>query len=124
MGLSLSSSPGPGERLALVRGVAAPVKPNRAFADEALACAGALYNHARHLTGSDAEAEDLVQETYARALAGAATFLGGNLKAWLFRILRNASVDGYRKRHREQAAGDLEAATDEGGPAPPPDLEI
>jgi RNA polymerase sigma-70 factor (ECF subfamily) len=49
-----------------------------------------LYNFARWLAGSDAEAEDLVQETFAKALRGFSSFeLGTDFRAWMFRILRN-----------------------------------
>ena len=75
----------------------------------------ALYNHARHLTGNDAEAEDLVQEASLRALANAREFQAGNLKAWLFRILRNAFIDARRKRRPEQPLGELDVV--DGGDA-------
>ena len=80
------------------------------WAEEALAHLDALFNYARHLSGKGDEAEELVQETYARALAAAGSFQAGNLKAWLFSILRNDFVD--RRRHGQHAPGPL-------GPEPP-----
>jgi len=53
-----------------------------------------LYNHACWLTRDRADAEDLVQETYAKALKGFGSFAEGtNLRAWMFRILRNAFLN-------------------------------
>jgi RNA polymerase sigma-70 factor (ECF subfamily) len=52
-----------------------------------------LYNFAHWLTGDRADAEDLVQETYAKALKGFRSFEEGtNLRAWMYRILRNTYI--------------------------------
>jgi RNA polymerase sigma-70 factor (ECF subfamily) len=69
----------------------------------------ALYRVARNLTGRDSDAEDLVQETYTRAIAAAAQFTAGtNMRAWLFRILRNAHIDAYRRARTNPVDGGLE----------------
>ena len=61
------------------------------FEQLALPLFASLYNHAYWLTRNQAEAEDLVQETFSKALRAFDTFQSGtNFKAWIFRILRNS----------------------------------
>jgi RNA polymerase sigma-70 factor, ECF subfamily len=62
--------------------------------------AGALYRLAYHLAGNAAEAEDLTQETYLRAYRGFTGFRGGDVRAWLFTILRHVFIDECRRHRR------------------------
>jgi len=74
-----------------------------------------LYNHACWLTGDRADAEDLVQETYAKALKGFSSFAEGtNLRAWMFRILRNAFLNSRSGlKQKTEYLEDDEAGADE-----------
>lgn len=61
-----------------------------------------LYSAALRMTRNPADAEDLLQETFAKAFASFHQFQEGtNLKAWLYRILTNTFINNYRKRQRE-----------------------
>ena len=61
-----------------------------------------LYNMAYRLTRNAEDAEDLVQETYFKAYKHYDKFEAGtNLKAWLFRIMKNTFINGYRKKQSQ-----------------------
>jgi RNA polymerase sigma-70 factor (ECF subfamily) len=89
-----------------------------ALGREALAYADTLYNLARYLTRSPTDAQDLVQETYVRALSASHQFTPGtNLKAWLFRILRNTFLSQYRHERHNPTVGGLDTVAP-ASPAP------
>ncbi len=70
----------------------------REFEENAMAYVDSLYNMALRLVFNKEEAEDLVQETYLKAYRFFNTFQKGtNIKAWLFKILRNTFINKYRK---------------------------
>jgi RNA polymerase sigma-70 factor (ECF subfamily) len=72
--------------------------PSGALAREALKHLDSLHRFAHYLAGSSSEAEDLVQDTYARALGAESSFAPAtNMRAWLFRILRNSFIDDRRR---------------------------
>jgi len=71
------------------------------FEEEALALSDQVYRVARRLVSTREEAEDLVQETYARAFRSWRSFTPGtNLRAWLLRILTNLNIDRGRRKQR------------------------
>ncbi len=79
------------------------------FEAEALRHLDALYRTALRMTRSEADAEDLVQETYIRAFRFREQFtLGTNMKAWLFRILTNTFINTYRRKTAQPEVTDLE----------------
>jgi RNA polymerase sigma-70 factor (ECF subfamily) len=72
------------------------------FERDALPFLDQLYSAAMRMTRNPADAEDLVQETFAKAYASFHQFREGtNLKAWLYRILTNTFINSYRKKQRE-----------------------
>jgi RNA polymerase sigma-70 factor (ECF subfamily) len=80
------------------------------FEEEALALSDQVFRVARHLAGSREEAEELVQETYARAFRSWRSFSPGtNLRAWLLRILTNLNIDRGRRSQRAPQMQPLEA---------------
>jgi RNA polymerase sigma-70 factor (ECF subfamily) len=91
------------------RRIAAAARDRARFEEEALALADQVYRVARRLVGSREEAEDLVQETYARAFRSWRSFSPGtNMRAWLLRILTNLNVDRGRRIQRTPSTQPLE----------------
>jgi len=83
------------------------------FERDAMPMLDQLYGAALRMTRNPADAEDLVQETYLKAYAAFGSFRAGtNLKAWLYRILTNTYINGYRKRQRQPAQHPTEEITD------------
>ena len=90
--------------------IAADARDRVRFEEEALALSDQVYRVARHLAGSREEAEDLVQETYARAFRSWRSYTPGtNLRAWLLRILTNLNIDRGRRQQRTPPMQGLEA---------------
>jgi RNA polymerase sigma-70 factor (ECF subfamily) len=83
------------------------------FERDALQYLDQLYSAALRMTRNPADAEDLVQETYAKAYGSFHQFQEGtNLKAWLYRILTNTFINSYRKRQREPQQSGTEEIED------------
>jgi RNA polymerase sigma-70 factor, ECF subfamily len=83
------------------RRIAGEARDRVRFEEDALELADQVYRVARRLVSTREEAEDLVQETYARAFRSWRSFQPGtNLRAWLFRILTNLNIDRGRREQR------------------------
>ncbi|CAM2929946.1 sigma-70 family RNA polymerase sigma factor [Saccharomonospora xinjiangensis] len=83
------------------------------FEREAMPLVDQLYSAAMRMTRNPADAEDLVQETYLKAYSAFSSFKQGtNLKAWMYRILTNTYINGYRKRQRQPIQQPTEEITD------------
>ena len=91
------------------RGLAEDARNRVRFEEEALSHADQVYQVARHLAGSKEEAEELMQETYARAFRSWRSYTPGtNMRAWLLRILTNLNIDRGRRKQRRPAERSLE----------------
>jgi RNA polymerase sigma-70 factor (ECF subfamily) len=109
------------------RRIAADARDRARFEEEALGLADQVYRVARRLVSSREEAEDLMQDTYARAFRSWRQYTPGtNLRAWLLRILTNLNIDRGRRVQRTPDTQPLEEgdyflynrleAADGGGP--------
>jgi RNA polymerase sigma-70 factor (ECF subfamily) len=86
---------------------------NERFERDALVYLDQLYPAALRMTRNPADAEDLIQETFAKAFASFHQFREGtNLKAWLYRILTNTFINSYRKKQREPQVSPTEEIED------------
>lgn len=84
--------------------------PDNVFAAVALPHLDAAFNLARWLTGSRADAEDVVQEAMVRALTYFPTYRGGSGRAWILQIVRNTAYGALRARRGERGSEHTSAA--------------
>ncbi len=83
------------------------------FTEQAMPLLDQLYAAALRMTRNPADAEDLVQETYLKAFAAFRSFTQGtNLRAWMYRILTNTYINGYRKKQRQPIVSATDEITD------------
>ena len=83
------------------------------FEEDALPYLDQIYRTALRMTRNPTDAEDLVQETFVRAFSAFRSYRQGtNLRAWLFRILRNTYINSYRKAQRTPFTGSADELTD------------
>jgi RNA polymerase sigma-70 factor, ECF subfamily len=83
------------------RRIAEEARDRVRFEEEVLELSEQVYRVARRLVSTREEAEDLVQETYARAFRSWRSYTPGtNLRAWLFRVLTNLNIDRGRRQQR------------------------
>src|SRR5581483_2460143 len=95
------------------RGRVATMADQATFAEQAMPFMDSLYAAARRMTRNDADAEDLLQETYLKAYRGFGGFeQGTNLKAWLYRILTNTFINSYRAKKRRPEESDVDDVED------------
>jgi RNA polymerase sigma-70 factor, ECF subfamily len=86
---------------------------NARFEATAMPFLDQLYSAALRMTRNPADAEDLVQEAFAKAYASFHQYRPGtNLKAWLYRILTNTYINTYRKKQREPKQAQSEEIED------------
>ena len=97
----MSETEASSETDARARRIATEERDRARFEEEALGLADQVYRVARRLVGTREEAEELVQETYARAFRSWRSYTAGtNMRAWLLRILTNLNLDRGRRVQR------------------------
>src|SRR5215510_16484542 len=95
------------------RRIAEEARDRVRFEEEALELSDQVYRVARRLAPSPEEAEDLVQDTYARAFRSWRQYQPGtNLRAWLLRILTNLNIDRGRRQQRTPQTTSIDEAGD------------
>lgn len=105
MSASASSAP--------VRSEQSPAELALRFERDALPLLDQLYGAALGMTRNQADAEDLVQETFAKAFSSFRSYREGtNLKAWMYRIMTNTYINAYRKKQRQPYHSPAEEMTD------------